>query len=118
MIESERLTVHDVTDEKLRVLIHGHPKVFAKFTSDDCPACEALAPPFAKFANDEAYRSILFLRLDSDQNPVAKKLMEERIAPFFVSYCQGRLLECDSLTEEAEVRAHLDRLRAFVPVMG
>ncbi|TVT39367.1 thioredoxin family protein [Hymenobacter setariae] len=116
MTEEARQHVVDADDESLRHLIHEHMKVFAKFTSEDCAACEALAPPFAKFVDAPENVSILFVRLNSDQNPVAKKMMQEKIAPFFVSYCQGRLLECDALTEESQVVAQLDRLRTFAPV--
>lgn len=115
MTEEERKHVVDTDDEHLRRLIHEHMKVFAKFTSAGCEICESLAPPFTKFVAEPGNESILFLRLDSDQNPVAKKLMQDKVAPFFVSYCQGRMLECDNLTTEAEVRAQLDRLRAFMP---
>jgi thioredoxin 1 len=115
MTEEERKHVLDTDDEHLRRLTHEHLKVFAKFTSTDYAICQALAPPFAKFVNEPGNESILFVRLDSDENPVAKKLMQEKIAPFFVSYCQGRILECDNLTTEAEVAAQLARLRAFQP---
>lgn len=91
------------------------PKVFAKFTSAGCAICESLAGPFAKFAGEPGNEDILFVRLDSHENPVAQKMMQEKIAPFFVSYCQGRVLECDALTTEIELRAQLERLRAFVP---
>lgn len=118
MTEAARQHVVDSDDEHLRRLIHEHLKVFAKFTSPNCAVCEALSPPFAKFVAVPENAGILFVRLDTDQNPVAKKLMDQKAAPFFVSYCQGRLLECDALTEEAEVVAQLERLRAFVPVAG
>ncbi len=113
-IDSQR--VHDTTDEGLRRYTQEHLKVFAKFTSENCATCELLAPPFAQFADDEEFQSIVFLRLNSDENPVAKKMMQEKVAPFFVSYCQGRLLECDTLHEEAEVLGMLRRLREFVPL--
>ena len=118
MTEVELQTIRETDDAGLRSLIHDYPKVFAKFTSANCPTCDALALPFASLAGDAAYRSILFLKLNSDENPVAKQLMAERVAPFFVSYCQGRLLECDVLTAEDDVRAQLDRLRAFAPSTG
>ncbi|GAA4360968.1 hypothetical protein GCM10023185_27750 [Hymenobacter saemangeumensis] len=118
MTEEERKYVHDTDDEGLRRFTHEHIKVFAKFTSDNCAICKALAPPFEKFADDEPYRSILFVRLDSDENPVARQLMNERAAPFFVSYCQGRLMECDTLQSEEDVKAQLDRLLAVMPITG
>ena len=112
---STPLSVSDTIDEGLRRLIHEHLKVFAKFTSPNCETCELLAPSFVKFADQDQFTAILFLRLDSDENPVAKKMMREKVAPFFVSYCQGQLLECDTLYTEQEVLAMLTRLRRFMP---
>ena len=110
--------VLDTNDEGLRHRIYEHQKVFAKFTAEDCAICKLLGPGFDKFAENEQYRDIQFVRLSSEENPVAKQLMNERAAPFFVSYCQGRLLECDALATDAAVQAQLDRLRAFVPDNG
>ncbi|UYZ60498.1 thioredoxin family protein [Hymenobacter latericus] len=113
------MTIFDTDDTGLRTLIHDHLKVFAKFTSSrDCEVCELLSPHFEKFAQEAAYEGIYFIRLDSDQNPVARKLMNERVAPFFVSYCQGRMIECDTRSTDGEVREQLDRLRAFMPIPG
>ena len=111
-------SVLDINDEGLRQCIYEYPKVFAKFTAEDCAICKLLGPGFVKFAAHEEYKGIRFVRLSSDENPVAKQFMDQRAAPFFVSYCQGRLLECDSLETNAAVQAQLDRLRAFVPPNG
>jgi thioredoxin 1 len=118
MTEEARQHVLDIDDEQLRRLTHEHLKVFAKFTSENCPICASLAPPFTKFVDEDKNVGILFVRLNSDENPVAQKIMNQKAAPFFVSYCQGRLLECDALTEESQVVAQLERLRAFMPVTG
>ncbi|MBJ6109314.1 thioredoxin family protein [Hymenobacter sp. BT523] len=115
MFEFLRSTVVDTDDEGLRRITHERMKVFAKFTAEDCLTCKLLGPGFAKFADDEEYQGILFVRLASDENPVAKQLMNQRAAPFFVSYCQGRILECDTRETDADVRAQLNRLRAFMP---
>lgn len=111
-----RQGILNTDDDGLRRYVHDHLKVFAKFTSSNCDTCERLAPPFARFADDAEFEDILFLRLDSDQNPVAKKMMADKIAPFFVAYCQGRLLTCDTLTTEQEVRAMLETLRQYQPL--
>lgn len=115
MLVSERQRVITTDDAGLRRLAHEHLKILVKFTADDCAICTALAPCIEQFAADPAFAGITFLRLDSDENPVARQLMNERAAPFFVSYCQGRILECDTCTTEADVYAQLQRLRAFVP---
>jgi thiol-disulfide isomerase/thioredoxin len=115
MNDSTHQGVLDTNDEGLRRLVHEHLKVFVKFTSINCEICEQLAPPFARFAEQDLFAPILFLRLDSDENPVARKMMQEKVAPFFASYCQGLLLECDTLFLEAEVQTMLTRLRHYKP---
>lgn len=115
MFDFLQKAVVDTDDEGLRRITHERMKVFAKFTAADCAVCKALGPGFAKFADDDEYQGILFVRLSSDENPVAKHLMNERAAPFFVSYCQGRILECDTLQTDDDVREQLNRLRAFAP---
>ncbi|GAA4022573.1 hypothetical protein GCM10022409_02910 [Hymenobacter glaciei] len=106
----------DTNDEGLRQYIHDRLKVFATFTSNNCPICELLAPGFEHLADEEQYQGILFVRLDFAENPVAKLLMNKRGAPFFVSYCQGRMLECDTRETEAAMLAQLNRLRVLMPV--
>ena len=106
------MTVFETNDAQLRHQIHAHERVIAKFTSEGCAVCQALAPHFSRFAAEPPYRDVLFVQLNSDENPVARQLMDRKAAPFFVSYHAGKLLECDALTQDAEVRAMLDRLVA------
>lgn len=109
------MRILDTHDEVLRRLTHERQKVFAKFTSDNCPTCEQLTKPFIRLSDDPAFENILFVRLNSEENPVAKQMMQEKVAPFFVSYCQGQLLECDTLFTEEEVKNMILRLRHYMP---
>ena len=114
MLNSDSQHVLDTDDAGLLRITHENLKVLAKFTATNCPICTALSPSIEQFAAAE-FAGIRFLRLDVAENPVAKHLMNQRAAPFFVSYCQGRLLECDTRMTQAEVYAQLQRLRAFMP---
>ncbi|HEX8657427.1 MAG TPA: hypothetical protein VF690_07840 [Hymenobacter sp.] len=111
------VSVIGTDDEGLRHYIYERPKVFAMFTSDACPRCELFDVAFTKLADEgqAQAQAIMFVRLDSDENPVARRLMAERAAPFFVSYCQGRMLECGTCETEPELLSHWARLHAFVP---
>lgn len=105
-------SIIDTDDLGLRHLTYEHLKIFAKFTAEDCVICKLLGPGFAKFSDDKKYQGIQFVRLESGQNPVAKQLMHERAAPFFVSYYQGRILECETRETDVDVQVQLGRLRA------
>ena len=103
----------DTNDAGLRRLVHHHAKVLVKFTAIQCAICEQLQPIFELFGTNQAYADIAFLRLTADQNPVAQQLMNQHAAPFFVSYCQGRLVHCATLYTEQQLRAQLDFLQAY-----
>lgn len=107
--------IQKITDGQLRRLVHAHAKVFVEFTAADCVLCQALQPHLEQLAADRVYQGIAFARLDAAENPVAQQLMNQQQAPFFVSYCQGRLLHCDTLTSEAHIRQALEALRLFRP---
>jgi thioredoxin 1 len=100
----------ETDDAGLRQLVHEHPKAIAMFTADHCATCEHLRPIFELFATNKAYADILFLRLDANQSPVAKRSMQQQHAPLFVTYDQGRLLHCDTLHTEQQLRALLHGL--------
>ncbi|MDU0368978.1 thioredoxin domain-containing protein [Hymenobacter endophyticus] len=110
------MKIIDTNDEGLRTLIHDYPRVIAKFTSKDCAICDLLAPPFEQFSLDEQFRNTAFLRLDAAENPVARKMMDTKVAPFFASYCRGRLVECDTLREKDEVLEMLQNLQRCTDV--
>ena len=107
------MAITETNDAGLRQLIHDHPKVLVEFTAANCAICEQLQPIFELLATSQAYADIAFLRLAADQNPVAKQLMHKQAAPFFVSYCQGRLVHCDTLSTEEELRTQLNALQAY-----
>ena len=106
----------EINDGQLRRLVHAHHKVFTEFTAAGCVLCQALQLVLERLAAEPAYQNIVFARLDAGENPVARQLMNQQQAPFFISYCQGRLLHCDTLTSEAQIRQALETLRLFVPV--
>jgi len=102
--------ITETDDAGLRQLVHEYPKAFVMFTAAYCAICEQLRPIFELFATNRAYAGIAFLRLNADQNPVAKQLMDKQAAPFFVIYDQGRLVHCDTLYTEQQLRAMLHAL--------
>ena len=101
-----------VTDDRLRHLVHAHPRTLAMFTASGCAHCDHLRPVVEILATNAAYANIAFVELEADQNPVAKHLLAQNGGPFFITYCHGRLVHCDTLYTESQVRALLHALLA------
>ena len=100
----------ETDDAGLRQLVHEHAKAIAMFTTAHCATCEQLRPIFDLFATNTAYAGIAFLRLDANQSAVARRSMSQQHAPFIISYDQGRLVHCDALHTEQQLRAVLQSL--------
>ncbi len=104
------MAVREATDNDLRQLIFSHPNVIVKFIDESCSFCKLLAPPFEKFSDDPRYKHILFLRIDSGENLIAKKEVGGNDMPFFNIYKGGRLVECGSIRTEKGVIELLNKL--------
>lgn len=102
--------ITETTDAELRQLVQAHPKVLAMLTTAPCATCDLLRPVFEAFATNQAYAGIAFLRLPVGENPEARHRLKQLHAPYFVAYCQGRVLHGEALSTEQQVRALLKAL--------
>ncbi len=59
-------------------------------------------------ANNPQYAHVLFLRIDSGENPVSAQTVSFHSAPFIVAYQDGQLLHCETVFTEGRVREILD----------
>lgn len=97
-------------DEQLRHLIYAHDYAVVKYTSPTCPVCQELAPHFARFSDEEKYRGLLFLSIDSEQNEIAKQYLAERATPLVVTYHTGTVVEAETAYTVEDIQHMLDRL--------
>lgn len=104
----------ETDDAGLRQLVHEHPKAIAMFMAAHCATCTQLRPIFELFATNKAYTGIAFLCLEANQSPVAKQALQQQHAPFFVAYDHGRLVHCDTLHTEQQLRAMLHALHQHI----
>jgi len=106
--------ITETTDAELRRLVRSHRKALAMFTAVPCATCELLQPIFEAFASNQAYADIVFLRVNADENPEAKHFMNRQAAPFFVTYCHGRVVHGEALSTEQQLRAMANALLAHL----
>ena len=102
--------ITETTDAALNQLVQAHPKALVMLTTVPCATCDLLRPLFEAFATNQAYAGIAFLRLRAGENPAARPWLNQLHAPYFVAYCQGRVLHGEALSTEQQVRALLNAL--------
>lgn len=99
------------TDANLLLETAQHDCIILKYHTDECGVpCNKLVPVYENLSETEAYKNIRFLRINADNNPVAKAFILNKQAPIVTIYYRGRLIESRSVTTEAEMRALLNKL--------
>jgi len=104
------MAVIDATDASLRDILKVEKRVLVKFIDADCDICKALAPIIESMSEELQYREIVFLRMNAAENPVSAVEVKLTKAPFFVGYRKRSLVQCRTMTTEAEVRELLGQL--------
>ncbi|MDQ3073814.1 MAG: thioredoxin family protein [Bacteroidota bacterium] len=97
------------TNEDLRNYVYDKQYVIVKFhNKENCELCTELLPVFERLS--DKYTDITFVVMNSEDNPIAKKLIEKNKKPFIGIYKEGLLVECSLVASEKEFITMLDRL--------
>ncbi len=97
-------------DNELRHLIYSKENAAVKYTSPTCELCKKLAPTYEEISNDPTYKSILFIKIDADENPVAKAFVDERATPLLVTYHKGVVMEASPVATDDDIVRMLEKL--------
>ncbi|MES2767080.1 MAG: thioredoxin family protein [Bacteroidota bacterium] len=108
------MAIQTIDDEQLRFLIYSREYTSVKYTSPTCEICKNLAPEYDKLSKQQEYSSILFLRIDSGENPTAKQFLAEQATPLIVVYHKGVVVKAGSVTTVEDMEAILDELLVSV----
>src|SRR5687767_11086047 len=88
------MAVSETTDEFLFLQVSDNDLVILKYHTDDCgAACTDFIPIYEEASNDTKYKKVIFLTIDAENNPVAKKRILEKKQPVITIYSKGRLLD-------------------------
>lgn len=93
------------TDADFQQLIAANNKVVVKFFAGWCGTCRLFAPKFKKISDKEEYAGVLFLDLNAEENPEARKLAGVTNLPYFAVFKNGQLIATDTTAKEEGVEA-------------
>ncbi|MCC6818259.1 MAG: thioredoxin family protein [Bacteroidia bacterium] len=77
-----------------------HPKVVVKYYADWCGSCKLFAPKFRRLSDDERFKDIVFLDVNAEHNPEARKLAQVTTLPYFGLFENGQFKEGMSTSKE------------------
>jgi thiol-disulfide isomerase/thioredoxin len=95
--------VTKATDAEFQGLIDSNSKVVIKYFANWCGTCRLFAPKFNKISNKEEYADILFLDVNAEENPEARKFAGVTNLPYFVVVKDGKVVAADTTAKEEGV---------------
>ena len=107
------MAVIPVNDSNFNTQVASSPKVMVKYYADWCGSCKLFAPKFRRLSDDERFKDIVFLEINAEENPEARKLAGVDNLPFFTAFYNAQLHEAKASSKEEVVLAMLEKLVAL-----
>lgn len=105
------MAVTETSDEFLFLQVADNPLVILKYHTDDCgKACMDFIPIYEQLSEDPRYSDVLFLTINAENNPVAKRRILDVRQPVITIYSKGRLLDSRHTSSREGVEELLQEL--------
>ncbi len=98
------------TDSDFTELITNNNSVVVKFYAGWCGACRLFAPKFTKISNKPEHEGILFLDVNAEENPEARKFAGVSNLPFFAVIKNGQIIASDTTAKEEALEQMIAKL--------
>lgn len=97
-------------DADFQKWLEEHPKVVIKFYADWCGSCRLFEPKYKRISDEERFSDVVFLDINAEKNPQARKAAGVTHLPYFAVFRNGRLVEGAATTKEDYVVQMIQRL--------
>lgn len=105
------MAVTETTDSFLFMQVAENDRVILKYHTNDCgEACINFRPVYEELSENPLYKKIVFLVIDADSNPMAKKRILDKNQPVVTIYLRGQLLHSRHASTKEGVIALLEEL--------
>jgi thioredoxin 1 len=98
------------TDENFEHILNTHEKVVVKYYAKWCGVCRLFSPKYKKISDKDEFSTLMFLDINAEENPMARKLAGVNNLPFFAVFKNGQLLAGDATTKENVVENLIKKL--------
>lgn len=105
------MAVTETTDSLLFLQVAENDMVILKYdTLTGGSICEEFIPLYLSMSEDPKYNNIIFLTIDAEENPVAKRRILDKKQPVITIYSKGRIQDSRHTSTREGVEELLNNL--------
>jgi thioredoxin 1 len=104
------MAVQTANDKEFQDILANNPNVVVKYQADWCGNCKIFAPKFKRVSNEEEHANKIFLDINAEENPEARKMGGVDNLPFLAVFKDGVLVEGSASNKEEYLRTLLAKL--------
>lgn len=105
------MAAQETSDAFLFLQVAENDLVMLKYHTDDCgKKCVDFIPVYEEISNDPKYSSVIFLTINAENNPMAKRRIMDKNQPVITIYSKGRLLDSRHASTKEGVEMLLQEL--------
>ncbi|MDC0468025.1 thioredoxin family protein [Bacteroidia bacterium] len=94
------MSVIECVDKDFSDSLSANDKVVVKYFANWCGSCKLFSPKYKRLSNDDRFSDVIFLDVNAEDNPVARKLGGVDNLPFFAVFKNGELVEGVATSKE------------------
>lgn len=104
------MAVQIVNDQEFKEILNSNSKVAVKYMADWCGNCRLFAPKYKRVSNEDENSEVIFLEVNAENNPEARKAAGVDNLPFLAVFKDGALVEGSASSKEEYLRSLLEKL--------
>ena len=94
------MSIIECVDKDFSDSLSANDKVVVKYFANWCGSCKLFSPKYKRLSNDDRFSEVVFLDVNAEDNPVARKLGGVDNLPFFAVFKNGELVEGVATSKE------------------
>ena len=94
------MSVIECVDKDFSDSLSANDKVVVKYFANWCGSCKLFSPKYKRLSNDDRFSDVVFLDVNAEDNPVARKIGGVDNLPFFAVFKNGELVEGVATSKE------------------
>jgi thiol-disulfide isomerase/thioredoxin len=99
------------TDADFKTYIEGDKPVVVKYFADWCGNCRLFSPKFKRVSNEEEMSNVVFLEVNAEENPEARKAAQVDNLPYLAVFKDGSLVEGSASSKEEYLRTLIEKVQ-------